>query len=131
MKVPISKSSVELKGEVKKFEDLEIPRYVVNDCGDEYPDKNGEHIDAREFDRLKNFYTQPFTPDKIDLFEGWEKKYDDYYEVIYEDRHAIDYTFTVDMGNYSINYNKLRPKPVTLSDFIDVCLNYGIKLTWR
>ncbi len=115
-----------LTGEVKKFEDaiMEDPNRVPENS-------------LRFIDELQAFYTQPFTPDMIELFEGWElipqmkgspNAKMDFMGYCSNGTLALEYVSDEDIDN--IVEKKFSPMPKTLSDFIDACLNSDIKLTW-
>lgn len=132
-----------LKGkEVWKFED-EIDRscYEPIYCmisEDEY-DVDGEFSEERLFD-LKDFYTQPFTTDMLNYFEGWEEGVMVGMKFINEDKviYCQEWGFNQSQGysirvitNKSSNLQLIFEMVCSLSDFIDSCLNSDIKLRWK
>ena len=124
----------ELKGtEVKKFEDLikdkidSIEKWVD---GYKAPEVIMEVLN--NYFQLtwiyEKFLNQDFTPDMIE----------EYFDValLVEDSSMTD-SFCLTIGKITdkhlTDYKALifKPRPETLSDFIDCCLNSGIKLKWR
>jgi hypothetical protein len=100
--------------EVKKFEDL------IRDLRNTTDYSWGLYINA-----IDNLYTQPFTPDLIEkYFNKMPFKWYSYYE---EENSAWFKRSEGDNGGEPY----FEPAPKTLSDFIDVMLNLGLKLTWR
>ena len=108
--------------EVQKFEDW-IMSKKVHDV-----------INIREtvIADVRDFYTQQFKPEMIEeYFEGW-KGYgadSEMHNQNYEWIKGKDRVSVGNSGNIYLGIKTIIPK--TLSDFIDACLNSGIKLNWK
>ena len=103
----------DLKGEVKKLEDLLRENIALSPLGDT----------VWSTVEILDFYTQPFKPDK---------KYFDYCgttSIIRNEQHKY-YQFSANLKHgWSIQMAVESIK--TLSDFINACLNSDIKINWK
>lgn len=117
-----------LKGkEVQKFEDT-IEYYCFTDNLDA---KEPQLVEEKLFD-IRDFYRQNFQPEMIKrYFLGWEIKHNGYYEGKGGSIASTPNEYGIFSDVFSSTYPIGKRYILTLSDFVDCCLNSGIKLNWR
>jgi len=110
----------ELTGDVKPLSVL-ISLAIANP----YTNTDAERLN--DIDRFNEFYSQPFTPELLELFEGWGEWNKNTAVYGYD----WDYYITKVYENYILNkrYNSWQIK--TLSDFITLCTLAGVELKWK
>ena len=84
---------------------------------------------------MRDFYAQPFKPELIDLFEGWECITDNH---LFSEYSSEEYAFNYDYkknGTMKFYIHDVKvvefPFPRTLDEFITDCQRAGIELIWR
>ena len=115
----------ELTGEVKKFEDW-IEPFLHLELGGNY---------VKDFDavetmlEVRDFITKPFRPEMIEGYFEFDKSYGEAPKTVFIGKDTIDIGLS---GNITFNNETgfVKRVIITLSDFIDACLNSGIKLRW-